>query len=155
VHEDEDPPLMSRSKGWHMSGFADGHRRAPACKERVHCLVMVRERVHSAALSGSVAHLALHLSDAPGAHLERRPQRLRSWKHGVCTKLLTPALERGLHCRITAVTTTRGSVFRPRYVYGSKRICTPYKERGPMCLTLFCFSKWKNSGNSKNATALR
>jgi hypothetical protein len=24
-----------------------------------------------------------------------------------------------------------------------------------MCLTLFCFSKWKDSGNSKNATALR
>jgi hypothetical protein len=24
-----------------------------------------------------------------------------------------------------------------------------------MCLTLFCFSKWKDSGNNKNATALR
>jgi hypothetical protein len=30
-----------------------------------------------------------------------------------------------------------------------------YKERGPMCLTLFCSSKWKGNGNSKNATALR
>jgi hypothetical protein len=26
---------------------------------------------------------------------------------------------------------------------------TPYKERGPMCLTLFCFSKWKVAETAK------
>jgi hypothetical protein len=28
-------------------------------------------------------------------------------------------------------------------------------ERGPICLTLFGFGKWRGNGNSKNATAQR
>jgi hypothetical protein len=27
-------------------------------------------------------------------------------------------------------------------------------ERGPICLTLFGFSKWQGNGNSKNATSV-
>ena len=27
-------------------------------------------------------------------------------------------------------------------------------ERGPICPTLFCFGKWQDNGNSKNATTL-
>jgi hypothetical protein len=45
------------------------------------------------------------------------------------------------------------SILRPRVMSAGqspRRIRTPYKERGPMCLTLFCFSRWKIAETAKS-----